>query len=326
MTTLFDKLEISLPVWNAGMGGGLAGPELVAAVNAGGGFGVLGTGGGISPTMIRQLVQDTKALTSRPFGANIILPMSDGNDVAAVFDSDIDVLVLFWGDPQPFIKDARKRGMFVVCQCGNGDDAVRAEESGVDAIILQGTEAGGHIKSEQPLMDTIKEVKPHLSSIPFMASGGISDGLQIAQILNTGAHAASLGTRFLMTTESKAHAKYKEMLAAKEQTVLTTLYDKGWEDAPHRILRNQDYDIWEEAGYPESGTRPGEHDTVGSTIFEGNAIEIPRYSAFPAVDTFRGDVEATPLYAGESVSAIDDIEGCANVIERLTNELKEAAK
>ena len=128
MRTLLDHLSIKLPIWSAGMGGGLAGPELVAAVCEAGGFGVLGAGSAPG-AQISAWVTKTRELTSRPFGANIILPMSDGSDVEACFDARVPVLVLFWGDTQPYVKDAHRRGMFVVAQCGGPEDAVAAADA-----------------------------------------------------------------------------------------------------------------------------------------------------------------------------------------------------
>ena len=190
MRTLLDHLNLKLPIWSAGMGGGLAGPELVAAVCAAGGFGVLGAGSAPA-ALISTWIAQTRELTSRPFGANIILPMSDGSDVEACFDARVAVLVLFWGDAQPSVKDAHRRDMFVVAQCGGPEDAVAAADAGVDAVIVQGLEAGGHVKARAPLQETLMATLKVLGPVPVIAAGGIATGADIAAVLEHGAQAAS---------------------------------------------------------------------------------------------------------------------------------------
>lgn len=326
MRTMLDRLNLKLPVWNAGMGGGLAGPELVAAVAEAGGLGVLGAGA-IPSELVTDIITRTRALTSRPFGANVILPMSDGGDVEACLNAKVPVLVLFWGDPQPFVADAHKRGMFVVSQVGNADEAQAAADAGVDAVIVQGTEAGGHVKALQPLETTLREATSTLGSIPVIAAGGIATGEDVAAALERGASAVSMGTRFVASNEAFALADYKRRIveAHAADTVFTDLFDIGWPNANHRVIRNATYDRWEQAGKPPPGQRPGEHDEIGQIALGEQTITLPRYSVIPAMEGFDGDLEAVALYAGESVERISAIRPASEILADILTELRAAA-
>ncbi|MGE0485583.1 MAG: NAD(P)H-dependent flavin oxidoreductase [Gammaproteobacteria bacterium] len=327
MTDILDRLHTAAPVWNAGMGGGLAGPTLAAAVSEAGGLGVLGVGGGLPRAAILAYVDETRRLTRRPFGANIILPMSDGSDIEACFDARVDVLVLFWGDPQPFLADARRRGIAVIAQCGGPDDAVAAADAGVDAVMVQGTEAGGHVKALAPLAETVPATVRALGRrIPVIAAGGLATGDDIATALGYGARAVSLGTRFLASTEAAAVETYKARLltARAADTVFTDLFDIGWPRANHRVLRNATYQAWEAAGCPPPGARPGEGEEIGTIPAGDDRAPLPRYAVMPPMTGFEGDVDAAALYAGESVERIDAIAPAADLVRRLMEELRAA--
>lgn len=327
MPDLLERLARRLPVWNAGMGGGLANPALVAAVSDGGGLGVLGTGA-VGADGVASLVAATRALTSQPFGANIILPMSDGRDVEACLDACVPVLVLFWGDPQPFVADAHRRGMFVVSQCGGPEDAVAAADAGVDAIMIQGREAGGHVKATAPLAETLAAVRAEVGALPLIAAGGLATGADIATALGRGADAVSLGTRFLATAEAAAHAEYKARLlsARAADTVMTLAFDGGWPDAQHRVLRNATVARWDAAGQPARGGRPGEREEIGCLRTADGPLPIARYSVLPPTTDFDGDFDAVALYAGESVERIADLPPAAVLLERLASELRAARR
>ena len=327
MPHLLDRLHTRYPIWNAGMGGGHDGPALVAAVAEAGGFGVLGTGG-LPRDAVAQLIAATRALTSRAFAANIILPMSDGSDIEACFDARVPVLVLFWGDVQPFVADAHRRDMYVVAQCGGPDDAVAAADAGVDAVIVQGTEAGGHVKARTPLAESLALTRPQLGAVPLIAAGGLATGADIAAALQAGAGAVSLGTRFLATHEAAAAPGYKERLvrAAASDTLLTELFDGGWPRAAHRVIRNETVAAWEAAGCPTPGNRPGEGDEIGTIGGGPSPHVLHRYSVFPAVADFNGDLDATPLYAGVSVERIGSLADTATLMDTLMAELRAATR
>ena len=306
------------------MGGGLAGPELVASMSESGCFGVLGTGG-LPPEIVGQLIKETKQLTFKPFGANIILPMSDGRDIASCFDEGVEVLILFWGDPQPFIKDAHKRGVFLVIQCGNVEEAVYATSCGADAIIIQGTEAGGHVKGELELQSFITETRRELRKTPLIAAGGIDSGEKIATLIKQEVQAVSLGTRFLASAEARAATRYKEKIVSSSagDTVLTNLYDVGWKNAKHRVIKTPLYESWHQNGCLKEGERTDEGETIGQIELSSNrTMSVPKYSVFPPVSSFNGNEDELPFYAGKSVDGIHKIEGTGTIVETLVGETK----
>ena len=325
LTDRLDPFHTKYPIWNAGMGGGLAGPELVHGISKAGGFGILGIGG-LPTNRISDMISETRNMTRKPFGANVILPMSDGKDVDVCFDNQVDVLILFWGDPQPFVRDAHKRGVFLVSQCGTAEEAAAAASSGVDAVIIQGIEAGGHVKAEQNLSTALEETCKELTHLPIIAAGGISSGRQIANHLKAGAKAVSLGTRFVVSHEAYASKLYKERIVSSTaaDTTLTTLFDIGWKNAKHRVIKTRVYEEWLSQGSPETGNRQGENELIGTLTVDSKEVGIPKYTVFPPVPSFRGEIEELPLYAGESVSGISKIEPVSSIMRQLVKDLKDA--
>jgi nitronate monooxygenase len=325
MSKIHERLNIKLPIWNAGMGMGMAGAALSSVVSNAGGLGVLGLGG-MPPQAMRPVIAEMRELTTRAFGVNIIMPMMQDGQIETCFDENIPLMVLFWGDPAPYINDAHKRGVLVVSQCGDVEEAVRAAEAGVDGVIVQGTEAGGHVKATRPLHIVLRETVKELGSVPVIAAGGIATGADIAQALKLGASAVSMGTRFVATDEALALESYKSLITESQssQTVLTELFDMGWPNAAHRVIRNKAYDEWEAAGSPPTGTRPDENLIIGELGDGANAVEIPRFSVVPPIDNYHGDLSEAALYCGESCDRIDTIISTEKVMDQLVAELNAA--
>ncbi len=325
MSKIHDQLNIKLPIWSAGMGLGIAGSALSGAVSAADGLGVLGIGG-MEAQAVRALIAEMRRHTARAFGVNIIMPMMQEGQIEACFDEKVPLLVLFWGDPSPYINDAHQRGILVIAQCGDTDAAVRAADAGVDGVIVQGTEAGGHVMATRPLAEVVTATVKELGSIPVIASGGIATGADIANALKLGASAVSMGTRFLATSESLVLDSYKaKVVAAKSaDTVLTELFDIGWPNAAHRVIRNRAYNDWDAAGQPPSGERPDENKVIGKLGSGDEAIDLPRYTVTPPLLHFDGDLEEAALYCGESCERIDTIVSSEALMKQLLAELKAA--
>ena len=124
-TPLCRTLGIELPIFNAGMGGGVASAALAAAVSNAGGLGVLGMGG-LPAAVIHEQVAHLRSLTRKPFGVNVILALAEEGQVEACLEEEVPVLILFWGDPKPFVDKARRAGTKVILQCGSVDEAKAA--------------------------------------------------------------------------------------------------------------------------------------------------------------------------------------------------------
>jgi nitronate monooxygenase len=332
-TPLCDQFAVDYPVFSAGMGGA-ARAELVAAVSDAGGFGVLGASG-VDPDTLRAEVQRIRAVTDRPFGINVIID----TDTEAYTDEDMEfflgqlraaaeegaaAVVLFWGDPAPFVGEAHAHGLEVLIQVGSVQEAENAAAAGVDAVIAQGVEAGGHVRGTTSIWELLPATVAAIAPLPVLASGGIGDGAGLARALALGASGASLGTRFIASDEANVHSEYKRRVVASvaADTVYTEdLYDVGWPEAPHRTLRNKNFEAWEAAGRPPSGRRPGEGTVIGrKRALSGDVIEWPRYASGVATADFDGDLDYAPLWAGESCSVVNDIKPAGEIVRELVRD------
>ena len=328
-TSLCDLLAVRHPILNAGIGPA-AGPELAAAVTNAGGFGVLGAGGW-PIAVVRRRIQETRALTSGPFGVNLIIDEpaapEDLEQFENIADTGLAAIVLFWGDPTPFVAGAQRRGVKLLVQVGSLAEARRAVEAGVDGVIAQGVEAGGHVRGTLSVWKLLQLAVKASKPVPVLASGGIGDGDGLARAIRLGAQGVSLGTRFVASTESWLHPAYKQRIvdAKARDTVLNELYDVGWPNAPHRTLRNKTLAEWEAAGRPASGSRPGEGTSIGrrSNAF-GEPAEWVRYSIGTAPPDFDGDIDYAPLWAGESCSVVNDIKPAADIVRDLVGDAEAA--
>jgi len=333
-TPLCDGLGIDVPILSAGMGS-VAGPDLVAAVSEAGGFGVLGISGA-SPEVVRERIDTTRALTSRPFGVNVIID-EDGwatseedrelvrVEVETAIDEHVAAVVLFWGDPSPYVDPAHRRGVMLLVQVGSVAEAEAAAAAGVDAIIAQGVEAGGHVRGTSSIWKLLPAVVAAVSPVPVLASGGIGDGAGVARAINLGAQGVSLGTRFVASEESRALPEYKRRIVesvAKDTVYTEDLYDILWPGAPTRTLRNRTFDEWDAAGRPSPGHRPGEGTSIGMMRRpSGETFDWPRYmgAASPVVG-FEGDLDYTAMWAGESVEVVNDVLPAAEIVRRLARD------
>jgi nitronate monooxygenase len=331
-TPLCRRLGIDVPIFNVGFSESAL-PELAAAVSRAGGCGILGASRP-PPQEIRRRIRLVREATERPFGANVIIqalanPAASVAQraavrarVAAAIEERVPVLVLFWGDPAPFVAEAHRNGVKVFVQVGDLDEARAAKAAGVDAVIAQGIEAGGHVKGRMSIWEVLPAVVEALSPLPVLASGGIGDGAGIARALRAGAQAVSLGTRFVASEEAWAHRVYKERVVSShaEDTLYTTLFDVGWA-APHRVIRNQAVREWEAAGRPPSGKRPGEGTTIGTLKYaNGDVQPWTRYSTGMILPTFEGNPELAPMWAGESCSVVKHIKPAGEIVRELARD------
>jgi nitronate monooxygenase len=319
-TPLCRDMGIEFPVFSVGMSW-LAGPELAAAVSNAGGCGVVGMAG-MSGAQVRPRIAETRALTNKPFGVNVILARLQEGQIEACLNEGVPLIVFFWGDPSPHVGDAHRQGSKVFVQVGSVAEAKAAAEAGVDGIIAQGAEAGGHVRSTTSLSTLLPAVVEAVKPLPVIASGGIATGRGLVAALGLGAQGVSVGTRFLCSDEAFAAPVYKDRIvqSTAEDTVYTGLFDIGW-DAPHRVLRNRAVDEWERAGRPASGQRPGEGTSIGTAPRGGASVELTKYAAnsYPTPG-FAGDIENAVLYAGESCSLISDVKPAAEIVRDFVRE------
>jgi NAD(P)H-dependent flavin oxidoreductase YrpB (nitropropane dioxygenase family) len=324
-TRICDLFGIELPISNAGMGGVALAP-LAAAVSEAGGIGTVALAG-FSPEAMLAEISAARTLTKKPLGVNLLIPFLREGTFEVLASEPIDAVTLFWGDPSEMIPRAKAAGLRrVVWQCGSSAEAQAAKRAGADAIIAQGFEAGGHVRGTVTALALIPEVRDAIGDLPMLAAGGIADGRGLAAVIALGADGAVFGTRFLASHEAAAHPIFKQrvLTAHAAETVHTTLFDVGWPNAPHRVIRSKVVEEWELAGCPESGKRPGEGQPIGR--MRGRGIEVPlvKYTVAAPAEYIEGDLESLPFYAGESVSLVREILPAKEIVKRIAEEARGA--
>jgi nitronate monooxygenase len=320
MGALLERLGIAAPVVQAGMGGGISRHELAAAVSEAGGLGTIAVNG--ADAIAREL-RAGRALTGKPLAVNVLLPLARRDWFTAA--AAADVVVTFWGRPR-----RRTPGVWLH-QCGSVEEARAAQRAGADALILQGVEAGGHVRGALAAHELLARVRAALgpAAPPLLLAGGIAERADVAGALEAGAHAAVAGTRFLLSEESRAHPEYVRRALAGRETLLTELFGLGW-PAPHRVLPNAATERWlrRDPRGPLALRALNRASGVGARWLPAGAQErIARaqrpggrlLSPVPATDDgLAGLVEAGPLYAGQTVARIGDVRPAAELVAALT--------
>ena len=301
------------------MGGGLSRHELAAAVSEAGGLGTIAVSG--ADAIERELAA-ARALTDRPIAVNLLLPFARRSWFEAV--ATADVVVTFWGAPK------RRSGGTWIHQCGSVAEARAAYAAGADAAIVQGVEAGGHVRGSLPALELLERSRAALPpDYPLLLAGGIAERGDVERALGAGASAVVAGTRFLLADESRAHATYKQRLLESDETFLTELFGLGW-PAPHRVIRNAATDRW-----LADGSRVPPLNRALNRLFAtgvrftpaalqqrlvlaqrpGSRLLTP---LGPADDGPPNLLDAGPLYAGETVARIGEVRPAAEIVATLT--------
>ena len=251
---------------------------------------------------------------------NFVLHFPHHAGIQVCIDERVAALSFFWGDPSEFVGPAHDAGIAVLHQVGSVEAAVPAQRAGVDVIIAQGIEAGGHVAGEVSTMVLVPRIVDAVTPALVLAAGGIADARGLAAALCLGADGVAMGTRFLATPEANSHPAYKARLVAatEEDTVRTILFGHGWPHAPHRTLRTRFVKEWVDR---ESETQDSRSDEpiIGSTIIGGAEIPIHRFVSLPPNIHATGDIESMSLLAGQSVGLIDEIRPAAEILRETIN-------
>jgi nitronate monooxygenase len=322
-TRICDLFKIEFPIISAGMGG-VACAALAAAVSEAGGLGTLGLAA-FNREGIRDEITAAQARTRKSLAANLLVPFLRPGIVETLADAGLAAVTFFWGDPREYgeaISTLHKAGTKVTWQCGAVDEARWAQDAGVDAVIAQGFEAGGHVRGQITTLALVPEIRDALPEMPLVAAGGIADARGLVAALALGADGAVFGTRFLASLEATAHPLYKQRILSAHagDTVHTTLFDIGWPDAPHRVLRTAVVDEWERAGRPAPGNRPGEGKTIVRMNRAGVEIPLVNYTVMPPTDYTEGEIERLAFYAGQSCSQVNEILPAGEIVRRIATE------
>jgi nitronate monooxygenase len=318
MSEICERLGIEIPIIQAPMGGAV-GPALAAAVSNAGGLGTLALWGADVDTLRRQ-VRETQSLTSKPFAVNLNLEFPQEERLEACLAEEVPIISFFWREPSALVQRAKEAGAVVLHTVSTAKEARQAVECGVDVVVAQGWEAGGHVRGTVATMPLIPAVVDAVGSVPVVAAGGIADGRGFAAALALGASGAWIGTRFLASNEVAIHPHYRERLlrATEDDTIyLEELFNIGWPKAPHRVLRNSTVAGWEDAGRPKTGARPGEGEVVATSKSRGPIVRYRSYT--PGADA-EGDIDALSLWAGQGVGLVHRVQPAAEIVREIISE------
>jgi enoyl-[acyl-carrier protein] reductase II len=323
-TPLCDLLGIEVPIVQAGMGF-VARGELAAGVSAAGGLGVIGAAS-LTPEGLKEEIHKVRELTDRPFGVDILFatmgrPAPDDTTAAftrevqeqieVVFEERVPVLASGLGNPGPVVARAHDLSMVVMSLVGNGRNAVRVAESGVDVVVAQGYDAGGHT-GRIGTMALLPRVMDAVD-VPVVAAGGIADGRGLAACLAMGAVGVWMGTRFVATKEAFAHDAYKERIVEIDEEGTTRT--RCFSGKPCRVIKNDTTAAWEAPELVER-IRPFPHQfaVIGEWLGADPYIAARR----------QGKVDIGAMAAGQSSGLIADVPSAGEVVRRLVAEAEQA--
>lgn len=306
IATSFTKLVgATAPIQLAAMPG-ISTLDLVAAVADAGGLGMLGAPM-MSPAVLGRALDELSERTLGAFGVNFLMPFLDPACVS-VAARRARVVEFFYGEPDAeLVARARAFGALASWQVGSPAEAEAAERAGCDFLVVQGTEAGGHVRGKTSLLPLLSGVLDR-ARVPVVAAGGIATARSLAAVLACGGGAARMGTRFVAATESGAHPAYVKALLSSSaaDTCLTEAFSGMWPDAPHRVLRSS---IARAEALADG--------VIGEARLGDQVIPIQRFSVIaPTLET-TGQIDAMALYAGESVSDVNSVAPAAAIIAEL---------
>ena len=291
---------------------GVAGADLTNAVSQAGGFGILGGGYGDKKFFEQQLSQVNRDL---PFGVGFITwrLQDNPNILDLALDAQPKAILLSFGELQPYVKKIKDHGVLLLAQCQTVSDAEHAAALGADAIIAQGTEAGGH-GSVRATMSLLPAVVDSLPNHPVIGAGGIADGRGLAACFNLGAIGVMMGSRFYAAQESLAAeaAKLRAVAAIGDNTTRSSVFD---------VLRNFDW------------PKPYNLRTLKNTLSDQYEANIPALLNDKAAAQAKfnqacddGDFDQAPVIIGEAVDLIHDIPTAAQIVRRVSSEAEQVIR
>jgi NAD(P)H-dependent flavin oxidoreductase YrpB (nitropropane dioxygenase family) len=325
---LLDRLGLDHPILQAGMAGGIATPELVAAVSRAGALGTLGL---VPPARLRADLRRARELDGgRAPAVGLLLPFTRPEHVEACLAERPRAVVLFFGFAREIVERLRGAGIPVIHQVGTPAEARRALAEGADALVAQGLEAGGHLLARAPRREALDAVLAVAGGAPVIAAGGIATRADVEAALAAGAAAVACGSRFLLTEEAGAHPAYQRRVLGAPRTLVTRLFGLGWR-ARHRVVPNRATDRWCDAdgrepwllagvqrlGEAVARRSSGEGDGAASVLGR-QRLGVPLFSPVslrPGMDEALAEV--TPLYAGEGVRWMDRVIPAAEAVALL---------
>ena len=286
-------------IWNSGY-------KLAAAVSNSGGLGLIGAGS-MYPEVLREHIQKCKKATNKPFGVNVPMLYPNVEEIMNIIvDEGVKIVFTSAGNPKTWTSWLKQKGITVVHVVSSSKFALKAQEAGVDAVVAEGFEAGGHNgREETTTLTLIPMVKQHLQ-IPLIAAGGIATGKAMHAAMILGADGVQMGTRFAMTTESSSHQNFKDTcVTAQEGDTYLTLKEL----APVRLIRNKFFNEVQEA-YSKCATP----DDLKALLGRARAKR----------GMFEGDLEDGELEIGQIVGLINEIKSVSEVMNEIITDFEKS--
>lgn len=298
-----ELFKIEKPVIQAGMIW-CSGWELASAVSNAGGLGLIGSGS-MYPDVLREQIRKCKKATSKPFGVNVPLLYPNIQDhIKIIIEEGVKIVFTSAGNPKTWTNHLKQQGITVVHVVSAVKFALKCQEAGVDAIVAEGFEAGGHNgREETTTMVLIPQIRKAVT-LPLIAAGGIGSGTQMAAAFALGAEAVQVGSRFVATPESSAHQNFKEaIINTKEGDTVLTLKQL----TPVRLIKNKFFNEVEKA--EKEGASAEELEKL---LGRGRAKK----------GMFEGDMNEGELEIGQVSGSIDTIMPAAQIVDEIINDFK----
>lgn len=288
-------------IWNSGW-------ELVSAVSNNGGLGLLGSGS-MYPDVLVEHIKKTQKATSKPFGVNVpLMYPSIEEHMENIIKMGVKIVFTSAGNPKAWTEILQKEGIKVAHVVSSVKFALKAQEAGVDAIVAEGFEAGGHNgREETTTFCLIPNVAKHIN-LPLIAAGGIATGKQMLAAIVLGADGVQIGSRFVATHEASSHIDFKnEIIKAKEGDTLVTLKEL----APVRLIKNKFFDEVQKAYQKGANT-----EELKTLLGRGRAKK----------GMFEGDLEEGELEIGQVSAFINEVKSVEEVMGEIISDYEEAIK
>lgn len=308
---LTQLLKVKYPIMLAGMAG-VAYAEIVAAMSEAGGYGVLGAGNMTLEEMTAEMAK-VRQLTSKPFGVDLLTPISEkpDEDARRIIDGGASCFVGGPRMPSKLAHQYHEAGVLIFAVCGTVRDAIIAEQEGCDAIVAQGTEGGGHTGSVGSLAlwpQVVDNVK-----VPVIAAGGVFDGRGLAAAFALGCEGIWVGTRFVACAEARAAEAYKDAILRANES--DTVLSRCWTGKSLRALRSPTIEEWEQHSqdirpFPQQAAAMQQAGLMGFLVPQ-DAEREPRLSCLPA---------------GQSCGGITEIESCREIVDRMVTRAEAVIK
>jgi len=323
-TRFTEKFAIPYPFACAGMAFAGGTPDLAVAVTGAGGIGAVGAAL-TPPDTLRHIIREVReGVGAAPFNVNLITYFDNAEHVRVCAEERVPIVSYHWGHPPTDqLKKLRDAGVSVWEQVGSADAAKLAVDDGVEVVVAQGWEAGGHNYGGLPTMVGVPAVVDAVGDhVPVLAAGGITDGRQVAAALCLGADGVWVGTRLVASPEAQVHPEHHRRLISSqgEDTVRTGIFGPEWpEFNPMRVQRDRVVAEWNDR-LDQVPTARDSLEQVGTTVFQGAETVLRKFNVLPPGPGTKADWEEMPWLMGQGVGLVHDIRPAGEIVQEMMDQ------